>query len=112
MDDRPAWEPWFPLNRRVTSKVSSFWTVFAVYMVVAVLLIVVLWITGHSVPVVALVIGVLSMPVFFYLAVGIIFALITHKQAVKRMEERIRMREEYKKEMAERRSGRPNSGER
>ena len=66
MDERPSWEIWFPLNRHVNTKISSFWIISGIYIAVAVIIGIVLGITGNSVPIVALVIGVLSMPVLFY----------------------------------------------
>ena len=90
MEDGPTWETWFPLNKYVHSQPHTFWKVFGCYFGVPLIVAIVMFIAGRSVPIVALIIGIFEMPILFYSIVGIILAAVTHRKAVARAERRKR----------------------
>ena len=93
MEDGPTWETWFPLNKYVHSQPHTFWIVFGGYFIVPLVVAIVMFIAGRSIPVVALIIGIFEMPILFYSIVGIILAAVTHRKAVARRARRLRERD-------------------
>ena len=102
-DHESGWKQFFPLTNYITSERRTFWIATIAYLIVPVLVGIVFFIAANSLPVLALIIGLLEMPLLFYAIVAVILTLVTYRQQVQeeRREEETQTGVKPKKEKKE-----------
>ncbi|MBQ9416300.1 MAG: hypothetical protein IJU20_05620 [Clostridia bacterium] len=81
MENESGWKRWFPLTKYITSEIRTFWIAVAAYLVIPVLVGILFLVAANTKPVLALIIGLLEMPILFYAIVAVLLALGAYRKA-------------------------------